>query len=153
MHFRRSGILPILLSGAVACAVLFPAKAVQAKANHAPDALVRRVFSAASLPAADPFAGQAPAAASLPEGKGKALALTNCTTCHAANIWTTQHHTRDQWNTIIDQMISKGLSASDEDLDTIGEYLATNFGPVQKDPPPPAPAPAPATPPPSQQLP
>ncbi len=151
MRVHRSAILPILLSGAAACALLYPTRSVQAKANPAPDAVVNRVFSAASLPTTDAFSGQAAAANSLPEGKGKALVLTSCTACHAANIWTSQHHTRDQWNVILDTMLSRGLTASDEDLDTIGDYLATNFGPVQKDAP--APAPAPATAPPPPQLP
>lgn len=148
MRLHRSGILPILLSGAVACAVGYPSMSVQAKANAVPDALVHRVFSTESLPDVEGFAGQAPAVNPLPEGKGKALVVTNCTACHAANVWTSQRHTRDQWNAILDTMLSRGLSASDEDLETIGDYLATNFGPVQKDPP----APAPATPPAPPQL-
>jgi len=145
MHIRRIGILTILLSGSVACAVLYPVHTVQAKGTPVSDALVRRVFSAASLPGLAVSAGQSPAVDPLPEGKGKALAVTDCTTCHAANTWTSQRHTRDQWNVILDTMVSRGLTASDEDLDTIGEYLATNFGPVKKDPP--AATPAPTTPP------
>ena len=155
MRFLRSGILPVLLAAAGACAVLYPANVVQAKSTAVPDELVQRIFSVASLPAFDISAGQAPTAKQLPEGKGRELALTNCTACHAANTWTSQHHTRDQWNSILDQMVSKGLSVSDDDLDTIGDYLATNFGPVAKDAPAatPAASPAPATPPPAPQLP
>ena len=155
MRLSRSPIVPILLAAAGACAVLYPANAVQAKDATVPDELVHRVFSVATIPSAAILDGQAPTAKQLPEGKGRELALTDCTTCHAANTWTSQHHTRDQWNSILDQMVSKGLSASDEDLDTISEYLTTNFGPVTKDPPaaPPAATPAPATPPSASQLP
>ena len=156
MRVPRSAFLPILLAAAGACAVLYPANAVQAKDVTVPDELVHRVFAVASLPPAALAAAQAPTAKQLPEGKGRELALTDCTTCHAANTWTSQHHTRDQWNSILDQMVSKGLSASDEDLDTISEYLTTNFGPVTKDAPAASPAPAspaPATPPPPPQLP
>jgi hypothetical protein len=78
----------------------------------------------------------------LPEGKGKDLAMKYCTTCHAANVWASQHHTSDQWNSLIDNMVSKGLTASDDELATISDYLAANFGPLKKDA-----APAPATPP------
>lgn len=151
MRVPRSAFLPILLAAAGTCAVLYPANAVQAKDVTVPDELVHRVFSVASLPAFEISAEQAPAATPLPEGKGRELALTNCTACHAANTWTSQHHTRDQWNTILDTMVSRGLNVSDEDLGTISEYLTTNFGPVTKDPP--APTPAPATPPPPPQLP
>jgi mono/diheme cytochrome c family protein len=151
MRRHGSAFLPMLLSGAITCGVLYPATTVQAKAHAEPDALVHRVFSAASLPANGAFGLQAPAD-SLPEGKGKALALTNCTACHAANTWTTQHHTRDQWNTILDTMVSRGLTVSDADLDTIGGYLSANFGPAQKDPPASAPT-APPTPPPALPLP
>lgn len=145
MHLHRSVILPILLSGAVGCAVLYPATAVHAKANAVPTALVQRVFSAESIALTSDVSPQAPAANALPEGKGKDIALKNCTTCHASNAWTSQHHTKDQWNSILDNMVSKGLSATDDELDSISEYLTTNFGPVAK-----APAAAPAAPPATQ---
>ena len=154
MSLRRSSLYPVLL--AAAAAIFYVALPVEARNNPTPAARAsasaasaRRIFAAESFPDREEFlaraaaAGQkpAPAAAALPEGKGKDLAIKNCGTCHAINVWTVQHHTREQWGSIIDNMVSKGLSASDDDLDTITDYLATNFGPAVKTPPAAEPAP------------
>lgn len=65
----------------------------------------------------------------LPEGKGKDVTQRVCTTCHGINVFVQQRHTSEKWSSIIDNMVSKGLEASDEDLATINDYLATNLGP------------------------
>jgi hypothetical protein len=80
----------------------------------------------------------------LPDGKGKELAVKLCSTCHSTNIWANQHHTAEQWNSIIDLMVSRGMQASDDDIDTISGYLTANFGPK--------PAETPATPPPGTMM-
>jgi len=90
---------------------------------------------------------KAPAQASaLPEGKGKALTQKDCVMCHAISVVTKQHHTREQWRSVLDSMIDKGLDAPDSDLDIIADYLAVNFGPAKGGTPSPSPdaAPAPA---------
>jgi mono/diheme cytochrome c family protein len=74
----------------------------------------------------------------LPDGKGKDVTQRVCSSCHGVNLFAAQRHTSEKWSSIIDSMVSRGLEASDEDLATINDYLATNLGP-KKD--------APATPP------
>jgi cytochrome c5 len=71
---------------------------------------------------------------SLPEGKGKDVTQRVCSTCHGINVFVQQRHTREKWSAIIDNMVSKGLDASDEDLATITDYLATNLGPPKDAP-------------------
>jgi hypothetical protein len=70
----------------------------------------------------------------LPDGKGKDVTQRVCSTCHGVNLFAAQRHTSEKWSSIIDNMVSKGLEASDEDLATINDYLATNLGP-KKDAP------------------
>lgn len=144
MRLTPSTILAVLLTGTVSALVCSPVQSVEARTS------TKSVFTRASLPGDDALAAlrlglvqqqDAP----LPDGKGKDLALKYCTTCHAANVWSRQHHTPDQWNSLVDQMVSKGLTAPDEDLATISDYLAANFGPLKKDA-----EPAPATPPPAR---
>jgi hypothetical protein len=68
-------------------------------------------------------------AGGLPEGKGRDLTQKDCTTCHAASVFTKQHHIREQWRSILDNMVDKGLDAPDSDLDIIADYLTANYGP------------------------
>jgi hypothetical protein len=76
----------------------------------------------------------------LPEGKGRDLTKKMCGTCHSNNVWAIQKHTSEKRSSIIDNMVSKGLEASDDDLATVNDYLAANFAPsASKDT---APAPA-----------
>ena len=75
-----------------------------------------------------------PAEISLPEGKGKDVTQRVCSACHGINLFVSQRHTSEKWSSIIDNMISRGLEASDEDLATINKYLATNLAPPKDAP-------------------
>lgn len=125
--------LPFLIAGAAICVLAASTQPVEARSNDASDLLARRLFSSASLPNDTVLdALQAPAPPpQLPEGKGKDLALKYCTTCHASTVWASQHHSSEQWTSLIDNMVSKGLNAPDEDLATITDYLTANFGPTK----------------------
>jgi cytochrome c5 len=65
----------------------------------------------------------------LPEGKGKDITKKICSGCHSVTMFADQHHDHDQWSAIIDNMVSKGLDATDDQLNQINEYLATYLGP------------------------
>jgi putative heme-binding domain-containing protein len=85
-------------------------------------------------------------AQSLPSGKGKAEFQRVCSACHSVNMATTQHMSRSEWQATVDDMVSRGAQGSQEDLDNIVTYLATNFGnnshPTAASAPASAPAPA-----------
>ncbi len=65
----------------------------------------------------------------LPEGEGKDTAIRLCGTCHGTDVFARQRHDKDKWNQIIDNMTSKGMEASDDDLDKVATYLAAYLGP------------------------
>ncbi|HEY3786479.1 MAG TPA: cytochrome c [Steroidobacteraceae bacterium] len=65
----------------------------------------------------------------LPEGVGKALVERTCAQCHSLETVTGARLTRKQWEGRIDQMVAKGAKLSDDDIDVVAAYLATNFGP------------------------
>jgi cytochrome c5 len=65
----------------------------------------------------------------LPEGKGKDVTKKVCSGCHAVSMFASQRHDHEQWSAIIDQMVGKGLDASDDQLNQINDYLATYLGP------------------------
>ena len=97
----------------------------------------------APLPDAAAPSTPAPAKAvvELPDGDGKAIATENCQACHKLTNLTKAHKNLDDWKETVQTMIDRGANVPAEQVDTLVQYLAKNFGP--KD----ASAPAPATPP------
>jgi cytochrome c5 len=108
--------------------------------------------AAASRSAATQDAGQAappPASPSeakpveLPEGDGKAIAIEYCQMCHKLTNLTKAHKDLDDWKDTIHTMVDRGASIPDDKIDTLAEYLVTNFGPKNAAPAANAPAAAP----------
>jgi cytochrome c5 len=99
---------------------------------------VRLIPGASLPPAAAQDTGQAapPAAAStaakpveLPEGDGKPIATEFCQDCHRLTNLTKAHKNLDDWKDTIHTMIDRGARIPDEKIDTLAQYLVTNFGP------------------------
>lgn len=66
-------------------------------------------------------------AQALPEGKGKDLLEKVCSDCHGADSVVALSQSRDAWKDLVNDMVLKGASASADQLETIVDYLATNF--------------------------
>jgi competence ComEA-like helix-hairpin-helix protein len=64
----------------------------------------------------------------LPPGDGQAIVQQKCASCHALKVVTGKRASRQQWSTIVDQMVTRGAEVSDDDIDTLLDYLAKNFG-------------------------
>jgi mono/diheme cytochrome c family protein len=75
------------------------------------------------------------AQAGLPEGAGKELTATVCTQCHGLDNIMNMRLGREEWSGLVNDMISRGAPAFDNQHEIIIDYLAANFG---KDSPPPA---------------
>ncbi len=106
------------------------------------DLIVPSLASGAEQPnVQDQKAVQAEKEVSLPNEKGEDTTKRICSTCHSTSVFAQQRHTRAEWSTIVDTMASKGIDASDEELDEITNYLAASFPPLPKKD-----APAPTTP-------
>lgn len=76
----------------------------------------------------------------LPEGEGKAIATENCQACHKLTNLTKAHKNLDDWKDTVQTMIDRGANVPPDEVDTLVQYLAKNFGP--KDPSAPAAPPA-----------
>jgi hypothetical protein len=63
----------------------------------------------------------------LPDGKGKAEYIHNCTACHRSEMVTRVKKTPEEWRKSVDEMASRGTDGSKEDLDNVYLYLVTNF--------------------------
>ena len=96
----------------------------------------RKLRSMATLAAtAGMFLVAAPARAAddIPDGAGKEIVIKVCTACHGIIEFTSQKHTKPEWDEVVDNMAQRGARASDDEFDKIVAYLAKNFG---KDTPP-----------------
>ncbi|KPD25971.1 cytochrome C552 [Thermus scotoductus] len=82
----------------------------------------------------------------LPEGPGKDLVLAKCQTCHDIGFVARERLSRERWNAIIDEMVTRGLQITPEERSAILDYLATYLG-TEPPPTPPQvqPAPTPKT--------
>ena len=69
----------------------------------------------------------------LPDGAGKDLVLRVCTQCHETTRIASKRQTKNEWNATVDKMAARGARASDEEFETIVDYLTKYFG---KDQPP-----------------
>lgn len=67
-------------------------------------------------------------AQSLPVGKGKAIVQQDCVGCHALKVVTSKRASKEQWTTIVNQMVTRGAEVDDDDIETVVNYLTKNFG-------------------------
>lgn len=75
-------------------------------------------------------AGQA-----LPDGKGKAEFVHNCTACHHASMVVAARKTPKDWRKSVDEMAARGTDGTKEDLDNVVLYLNTYFALDEPAPP------------------
>jgi cytochrome c5 len=90
------------------------------------------IFIAASLSVvAAQSTPAAPAGAALPDGPGKSIVQRSCNACHALGVITSKRASPDQWSQVVNEMVSRGADLSDDEIDTLIQYLSTNFGPAE----------------------
>ena len=65
---------------------------------------------------------------SLPEGPGKELVLKVCASCHGLQVATNAAMDKNGWLGVVNQMVAGGAKVKKEDIATIVDYLAKNFG-------------------------
>lgn len=68
----------------------------------------------------------------LPAGEGRDVMIRVCSQCHEPENVVDQQLTEKEWRDLVEDMASRGASASDEEIDQIVKYLATAFPPETK---------------------
>jgi competence protein ComEA len=63
----------------------------------------------------------------LPAGPGKDAFVAVCGACHAPEIVLDLKKSRDGWSATIDDMVDKGASGTDQQMQDILDYLSKNF--------------------------
>ena len=82
----------------------------------------------AAPPAAAPAA---PKPVELPQGDGKPIATEFCQDCHRLTNLTKAHKNLDDWKDTVQLMMDRGANVQPEQVDTLVQYLAKNFGPKE----------------------
>jgi competence protein ComEA len=68
----------------------------------------------------------------LPDGAGKETVEKTCTACHDLGPLTQMNGGADIWQSVVDDMKSRGADGTDADFRAIVTYLAKYLGPVVK---------------------
>ncbi len=71
----------------------------------------------------------------LPDGPGKATTQKICGSCHGAELLIGRQEERETWGAIVEDMIQRGATGTDDEFYQVVDYLATNFSktsPVMK---------------------
>lgn len=131
---------PASSAGAIAVA---PAASVSLQTPEAAPAAQSAAASAAAEPASPASPASAAAAAAppaarspvvqastgLPAGAGRDTVQRVCGACHSIETVTAVGRSPQGWADVIGQMQNMGLSASDEELETVHAYLSKNLPP------------------------
>ena len=64
---------------------------------------------------------------SLPDGPGKQTVIEVCGKCHSPSRVTALHQSRRAWQTTVYRMVSMGATGSDDQFNSIVDYLSKNF--------------------------
>lgn len=85
-------------------------------------------FGPGSPAAQDVRAQEKAVMVSLPSGPGKELIESRCTACHDLGRIATAKRTKDDWELIVNNMVTRGATATPDEVRTILSYLVTQFG-------------------------
>ena len=90
-------------------------------------------FSVLLLACFEPWgaSGQTPGG-QLPEAPNRETVQRICSACHPAQIVLGRGMTREQWGSIVSNMISRGAKGSDEEFAQVVDYLAQNLPPAKE---------------------
>lgn len=63
----------------------------------------------------------------LPEGPGRDVTVKLCGDCHGADVVASVRHTPEGWRDVITRMVAAGAKGTEQELETVARYLATQF--------------------------
>lgn len=69
-------------------------------------------------------------AQTLAPGQGADVVEDNCQNCHGLDHITSAHHDAAGWQAIVSDMISRGASLTDDQVQQVVAYLASHYGPA-----------------------
>ena len=77
------------------------------------------------------YGQSAPAgASSLPAGAGRDVVEQTCSNCHAIGMVVSKRRSAEEWNDVLNKMVSYGAVLSNQQMSAAHGYLSANFGPT-----------------------
>ena len=67
--------------------------------------------------------------ATFPEGQGKEIIETVCSQCHGLNNISDASRTKEEWESVVSDMVARGAPLLIDEIETVANYLAEHFGP------------------------
>jgi mono/diheme cytochrome c family protein len=83
-----------------------------------------------SWPAVRAQNADAPSSVTIPQDANSPTFARVCGNCHTPDRIVATRRSSDQWQEVIDNMITRGAKGSDDDFDAVFTYLMTHFGRV-----------------------
>jgi mono/diheme cytochrome c family protein len=78
-----------------------------------------------------PFPGQQPAQVTLADGAAKPLVEGGCALCHGLDRVAATKRSKAEWQTIVSRMVYFGSPISGDQVSSVVDYLAANYGAPQ----------------------
>ena len=63
----------------------------------------------------------------LPDAPGRDITVKLCASCHAAETVASVRHTPEGWRDVIAKMVAAGAEGTEQELETVFQYLSTQF--------------------------
>ena len=63
----------------------------------------------------------------LPDGPGKEVTQKVCGACHGAELVIGRQEERETWGAIVEDMVQRGATGTDDEMYQVVDYLATHF--------------------------
>ena len=63
----------------------------------------------------------------LPDAPGKDVTVRLCASCHAVETVASVRHTPEGWRDVIAKMVAAGAEGTEQELETVFQYLSTQF--------------------------
>jgi competence ComEA-like helix-hairpin-helix protein len=63
----------------------------------------------------------------LPDAPGREMTVRLCASCHAAETVASVRHTPEGWRDVIATMVAAGAEGTEQELETVFQYLSTQF--------------------------
>ena len=63
----------------------------------------------------------------LPDAPGKDITVSLCANCHAAETVASVRHTPEGWRDVIAKMVAAGAEGTEQELESVFQYLSTQF--------------------------
>jgi hypothetical protein len=62
------------------------------------------------------------------DAAAKKILEDSCTACHDLDLVSSQHLSKDEWQSVVGSMVAKGASVGDKDIPVLVDYLAKTYG-------------------------